>query len=33
MEACDGVVVLVDYEEVTAGCEIALVETVEGGEG
>ncbi|OBT85071.1 hypothetical protein VE02_07332 [Pseudogymnoascus sp. 03VT05] len=33
VEACDGVVMLVDYEEVTARCEIAPVEVVEGGEG
>lgn len=33
VEACNGVVVLVDYEEVTAGCEMAVVEAVEGGEG
>ncbi|OBT43975.1 hypothetical protein VE00_04681 [Pseudogymnoascus sp. WSF 3629] len=30
VKACDGVVVLVDYEEVAAGCEIAVVEAVEG---
>ncbi|KFZ09571.1 hypothetical protein V502_08653 [Pseudogymnoascus sp. VKM F-4520 (FW-2644)] len=33
VEACDGVVVLVDYEEVASGCEMAVVEAVEGGEG
>ncbi|KAL5344177.1 hypothetical protein ACLOAV_010853 [Pseudogymnoascus australis] len=32
VEACNGVIVLVDYEEVAAGCEVAVVEAVEGGE-
>lgn len=31
VEACDGVIVLVDYEEVATGCEVAVVEAVEGG--
>lgn len=33
VEACDGVIVLVDYEEVASGCDMAVVEAVEGGEG
>lgn len=32
VEACNGVVVLMDYEEVAAGCEMAVVKAVEGGE-
>ncbi|KFY42891.1 hypothetical protein V494_02193 [Pseudogymnoascus sp. VKM F-4513 (FW-928)] len=33
VKASDGVVVLVDYKEVSTGCEVAVVEAVEGGEG
>ncbi|OBT64199.1 hypothetical protein VE03_06834 [Pseudogymnoascus sp. 23342-1-I1] len=33
VKACDGVIVLMDYEEVAAGCEMAVMEAVEGGEG
>ncbi|KFY15361.1 hypothetical protein V492_02034 [Pseudogymnoascus sp. VKM F-4246] len=33
VEASDGVIVLMDYKEVSTGCEVAVVEAVEGGEG